>query len=356
MIKQGGIKDIDVLLHPYLMEESEELARHLLAQLFTEQIDPVVIQIIGYRLASQSSGSMKFGTIEQHLKDLQSEVNVRLLTKLHELKTGEIDHGIKDFRSYAAVIAHNTCNELFRRQNLQHSRLKDHLRYILTNEPEFALWHDETAGWVAGLAGWRDRSPRAQIITSIESPEEYLREKLDLALDRRKTVAQQLALIFNATRRPLVFTQLIKIMAVLRGVEIRQALNNTVATDPSVLAETHAAPAQANLESEIQQRLYLQKLWLEICRLPLPQRAALLLNLIDKDTGDRGLIISLADLRIATMREIAECLSLSPEEFAKIWVDLPWDDSRIALHLGTTRRKVMRLRLAARKLLANRMK
>jgi DNA-directed RNA polymerase specialized sigma24 family protein len=357
MIRQGAIKvnEIDVLLHPYLQEENEERSRHLLAQLFTEQIDPVVRQIIGYRVGSQSA-RMKVGMPEQQENDLHSEVIVRLLIKLRDLKSGNTDHGIKNFRSYAAVIAHNTCNEYSRRQNFQHGRLKDHLRYVLLNQPEFGLWHEEKAGWVAGFAIWRDRHSRSNFMTSDESPEKFVQEKLDLGKNRRKTVAEQLALIFNATGRPVSFSHLIKIVALLRGVDIRNTINNLVTTDPYVLSEAPTADEKPSLESEVMQRLYLQKLWREICKLQLSQRTALLLNLIDRDSGDRGLLISLADLRIATMREIADCLNLSTEKFAEIWLDLPWDDSRIALHLGTTRRKVIRLRLTARKLLAERMK
>jgi DNA-directed RNA polymerase specialized sigma24 family protein len=357
MIRQDAIKDndIDVLLHPYIQEENEERSRHLLAQLFTEQIDPVVRQIISYRVGSQSAKT-KVGMPEQQINDLHSEVIVRLLIKLRDLKSGNIDHGIKDFRSYAAVIAHNTCNEYSRRQNFQHGRLKDHLRYILINQPDFCLWHEEKTGWVAGFAIWRERHSRSIFMTSDEGLEKFVQEQLDLGKNRRKTVVEQLALIFNATGRPVFFSHLIKIVALLRGIDIRNTFNNLVITDPYVLSEAPTADEKMSVESEVEQRLYLQKLWREICNLQLSHRTALLLNLIDRDSGDRGLIISLADLRIATMREIADCLNLSPEKFAEVWLDLPWDDSRIALHLGTTKRKVMRLRLTARKLLAKRMK
>jgi DNA-directed RNA polymerase specialized sigma24 family protein len=358
MIRQSGFKDIkeiDVLLHPYLNEENEEHSRLLLAQLFAERIDPVVRRIIGYRLSSQSA-KMNGGRPDQQINDLHSEVVVRLLTKLRDLKSGNIDHAIKDFLSYAAVIAHNTCTENSRRQNFQHSRLKDHIRYVLNNQPEFALWEDEKAGWLGGFAIWRDQGSKSGVMTSSQSAEEFVRSKLNIEKDQRKSVAEQLALIFNAAGRPVLFAQLIKIVAGLRGVDIRNAFNDLITTDPYVLDEAPAPKEKANMESEVEQRLYLQTLWREICKLPLPHRTALLLNLIDRNSGDRGLIISLADLRIATIPEIAACLDLSPERFGAIWIDLPWDDGQIAMHLGTTKRKVMRLRLAARKLLARRMK
>jgi DNA-directed RNA polymerase specialized sigma24 family protein len=355
MIKQNGFKDIDVLLHPYLQEENEERSGQLLATLFAERIDPVVRHIIAYRLSSQSA-KMNGGRPDQQVNDLHSEVVIRLLAKLRELKSGNIDHAIRDFLSYAAVIAHNTCTENSRRQNFQHSRLKDHIRYVLNNQPGFALWQAEKIGWVGGFAIWRDRHSKLAVMTSSQSAEEFVWSWLNTRKYQRKSIAEQLALIFNATGMPVAFTELIKIVAALRGIDIRNAFNDMVTTDPYVLDEAPAPKEKADLESEVEQRLYLQTLWREICRLPLPHRTALLLNLIDRNSGDRGLIISLADLRIATIPEIAACLNLSPEKFAAIWIDLPWDDSQIAMHLVTTRRKVMRLRLAARKLLAKRMK
>jgi DNA-directed RNA polymerase specialized sigma24 family protein len=355
MIRQSEFKDIDVLLHPYLQEENEERSRHLLANLFAERIDPVVRHIIAYRLSSQSA-KLNGGRPDQQVNDLHSEVVIRLLIKLRDLKSGNIDHAIKDFLSYAAVIAHNTCTENSRRQNFQHSRLKDHIRYVLNNQPEFALWQAEKNGWVGGFAIWRHQRSKLTVMTSSGSTEEFVWSKLNVGKNHRKSIAEQLALIFDATGRPVAFTELIKIVAALRGIDIRKAFNDMVTTDPYVLEEAPAPKEKASMESAVEQRLYLQTLWREICKLPLPHRTALLLNLIDRDSGDRGLIISLADLRIATIPEIAACLNMSPEKFGAIWIDLPWDDRQIAMHLGTTKRKVMRLRLSARKLLAKRMK
>jgi hypothetical protein len=355
MIKQSGFKDIDDLLHPYLQEENEERSRHILATLFVERIDPVIRHIIAYRLSSQSA-KMNGGRPDQQVNDLHSEVVIRLLTKLRDLKSGNIDHAIKDFLSYAAVIAHNTCTENSRRQNFQHTRLKDHIRYVLNNQPEFALWQAEKIGWVGGFAIWCDRSSKPAIMMSSQHVEELVWSKLNNGNNHRVSIAEQLTLIFNAAGRPVAFTELIKIVAALRGIDIRNAFNDMVTTDPYVLDEAPIPKEKSDMESEVEQRLYLQILWREICKLPLPHRTALLLNLIDRNSGDRGLIISLADLRIATIPEIAACLDLSPEKFSAIWIDLPWDDRQIAIHLGTTKRKVMRLRLAARKLLAKRMK
>jgi hypothetical protein len=56
------------------------------------------------------------------------------------------------------------------------------------------------------------------------------------------------------------------------------------------------------------------------------------------------------------MRQIAQTLAMSPDEFSGLWNQLPLDDGAIAARLGATRQRVINLRQAARKRLARRMK
>jgi hypothetical protein len=97
----------------------------------------------------------------------------------------------------------------------------------------------------------------------------------------------------------------------------------------------------------------LKKLWSEIVELPERQRAALLLNL--KDSQGSG--ISLFQMTgVATILQIAEALSTTGEELARLWNELPLDDLAIASRLGITRQQVINLRKSARERLARRMK
>ena len=102
----------------------------------------------------------------------------------------------------------------------------------------------------------------------------------------------------------------------------------------------------------LEQRLYLQSVWTEVCRLPVLQRAALLLNL--RDTQGGSAIFFIPHLRIATKKQISEMLELTEEEFGALWNDLPLDDLRIAQRLGITRQQVINLRKTARERLARR--
>jgi hypothetical protein len=75
-------------------------------------------------------------------------------------------------------------------------------------------------------------------------------------------------------------------------------------------------------------------------------------------TDGRGdeMISSLVHTRVATIREIAEALDMSAEEFAAIWNDLPLSDKTISAMLGVRSQQVINMRKAARARLKRRMK
>ena len=112
--------------------------------------------------------------------------------------------------------------------------------------------------------------------------------------------------------------------------------------------------AKMDVATGVEQRIYLQRLWAEVCQLLPRQRAAILLNL--RDAQGRGIIALFPLLRIASMRQIAVALDMRSEEFANLWNDLPLEDAGIAGLLGVTRQQVINLRKSARERLARRMK
>ena len=108
------------------------------------------------------------------------------------------------------------------------------------------------------------------------------------------------------------------------------------------------------IDSELQRRTYLRRLWSEIRELKPNQRTALLLNLRDPDGGDVVSVFPVSG--IATMNEIADALSMSADELASLWNELPLDDITIANHLSVTRQQVINLRKSARERLTRRMR
>jgi hypothetical protein len=110
---------------------------------------------------------------------------------------------------------------------------------------------------------------------------------------------------------------------------------------------------QVSVATKMEQHAYLEHLWAEICELPLQQRRALLLNVRDAEGGD--ITSLLVHARIATMSQLADALSMTDEELALLWNELPLDDATIANYLGLARQQVINLRSAARKRLSRRM-
>jgi len=119
------------------------------------------------------------------------------------------------------------------------------------------------------------------------------------------------------------------------------------------LAEMIADPGPGP-DTILELRVSLQHLWKEIRKLPPRQRAALLLNLRDKQ--GRDVIALIPDTRTASFQEIAEVLDIPLERFAQLWQKLPLDDAAIAEQLGATPRQVIRLRKCARDRLIRRMR
>src|SRR5205085_11863617 len=113
----------------------------------------------------------------------------------------------------------------------------------------------------------------------------------------------------------------------------------------------HAASGN-RLETKLDQRAHLEKLWAEICELPLRQRVALLLGL--RDAQGRGVLALLPLIQIASLRQIAAALSLSAESLATLWNQLPLEDRAIAEAIGVTRQQVVNLRKCARERLRRR--
>ena len=102
------------------------------------------------------------------------------------------------------------------------------------------------------------------------------------------------------------------------------------------------------------QRECVNLLWNEIVQLPVRQRVAVLLAA--RDDGHSSVILIFSEICIASIREIAQAVGMSANEFAQILPKLPLDDNAIGKHLGVDRRRVITSRLSARRRLVRRMK
>jgi hypothetical protein len=140
------------------------------------------------------------------------------------------------------------------------------------------------------------------------------------------------------------FDDLVGIVAFLWGVD------DVVPVSEQSAAEIESGAADPGRRLELQQ--WVAGLWHQICQLPRAQRVALLLNLRTPGAGSAVALLPLTG--VAGIRQIAEVLEFSAEEFAAMWNLLPMDDLAIAAKLGLTRQQVINLRKSARERLQRR--
>ena len=125
-------------------------------------------------------------------------------------------------------------------------------------------------------------------------------------------------------------------------------------TDQNGNAIGSAATGAPDPAWQVEKRIFLERLWEEVRRLPLNQRAALLLNLREAEGG--GCIALFPATGVATFRQLADTLEMSPEKFAELWNELPLEDARIADLLQLTRQQVINARKSARERLTRQLK
>jgi RNA polymerase sigma factor (sigma-70 family) len=347
MYEQSTMLEADPSLLPFLRATCEAEQERLLASLVSEQAGPLIRKIISNRLRFRAASRAMSHDPES--EDVYGEVVVRLLKRLRELKANPNGEAINDFHGYIAVTTLNACHDYLRKKYPQRRGLENKLRYLLIRTPEFALWQNEAGDWFCGLKGWK-----RQAINSLDASRmDKLRENPGALLPARTPDARArltkdiVAAVFNYVGRPVELTDLIAIMANVLEVKV-----STVDYYDDQLPERIADPGPGS-DTILELRMALQQLWKEIRELPPRQRAALLLNLRDKE--GRSVIALIPDTHTASFQEIAEALDIPLEKFAQLWQKLPLDDAAIAEQLGATPRQVIRLRKCARDRLVRRM-
>jgi hypothetical protein len=349
-------EDVDALLLPFLCAKDEAESEALLAKLIYEEVEPVITRIIKHKLRvplNPAQGQER----NQDALELAGDLRINVLAELRRLKNNSDGKAINNLHHYVAIKAYSACADYFREKNPQRLRLKSSLRHHLRHNPDFALWESEGHRWLCGLKPWQDAAqempehltPQLQELS--ENPKAALLASLPKMDVQLLPPAELLAAIFRCVGHPIELNRLVSIAAQVWGIRDQP----TESFDDS---ENHlrgsVVDASVRVDVALEQRLYLEKLWVEVCELPLLQRAALLLNL--RDAGGGSVISFIPFLKIASRKQIAEALSMSDKQFAEHWDNLPLDDASIAGLLGITRQQVINLRKTARERLARRMK
>ncbi|HEU4388678.1 MAG TPA: hypothetical protein VFV34_12830 [Blastocatellia bacterium] len=322
---------VSELLRLYLRAKDEAQSQVFAEQLIRDHAEPVVRFVVSYKL---NLGSARLNG-SPDADDILGEVVVELVEVLRALRANTGSVPIRDFRGYVAAVAYRACSDYLRRKHPGRSRLKSKVRYILGRSRDFELWKHASGEWVCGLSECQGfDGMRAVGIQDVEAA---------ARCDGISGLADLIRRIFSTVGGPVRFNDLVSVAADVSGI-VDEADGDTdilELPDPRVSVET-----------EVDRRLHLQRVWAEITRLPARQRAALLLNLTD--SSGYGLATLLPVAGIASFAEIAAALEMSPEQLSEIWNNLPLDDAAVAAHLGVSRQQVVNLRKAARERLARR--
>ena len=350
-------RDVDALLLPFLCAKDEADSDVLLAGLLSEQVEPVITRIIKSKLRvplNPAEGQER----NQDALEIAGDLRATILSELRRLKSSPPGKSINNLHQYLAIKAYSACADYFREKNPHRWRLKNSLRHHLRQNTDFALWESEEHRWLCGLSVWREAEPQQMpehVTAQLQQLSENARAALAASLPNVDVQllppAGLLAAIFERVGHPIELDRLVSIAAEVWGVRDQplESFDDESSRLPGSLVD-----AGVRVDAAFEQRLYLEKLWVEVCELPRLQRAALLLNL--RDAGGGSVIAFIPFLKIASRHEIAEILSMSDKQFADLWNNLPLDDTSIAGLLGVTRQQVINLRKTARERLARRMK
>lgn len=306
------------LLAQFLASQDAPESERLLARLLRELAEPVVQRIVGSRLSGPDA------------EDVSHNVMADLIARLREMKDAGGGLGtIRDFPAYAAVAAYHGCNECFRQCFPQRYRLRNRLRYLLLKDHRFALWESPGGEWLCGRKDGRRNQPAAR------------QEVTDSGWASSREAARVVDSIFAELGAPMAFDDLIDRVAQHWGISDHPVPNEDLAS------------ADGAIDTLLERRSWLKRLWDEIGELPLRQRFALLLNLRDDQGGPALALFPVTG--VATIRQIAAALDVAAGELARIWNELPLEDQRIAEWLGISRQQVINLRKAARERLSRRL-
>jgi RNA polymerase sigma factor (sigma-70 family) len=338
----------DALLLPFLQAADEPTSSSAVEELICEFAQPIIKNIIRKKLRVGYYADRDL--TDEEAADLFSDVTLKLIGRLRELKSDPSARAIRSFRGYVAVTAYHACDEYLRKKYSKRYRLKNQLRYVLTHRKGFSVWRNDAGGLCCGFAQWKNRKHLMKQAGFSELVD--AQTPLSGSTGAKLIAPDLLAAIFNHNSAPLELDDLVSLVAQLW--QIKDDPLPPTSIDVDTAASLDQIQSREQLDSRIDQRIQLENLWAEICDLPPRQRVALLLSL--RDDHGRGLLNLLPLIGIASVRQIAEMLTMSADKLARFWNRLPLEDAIIADALGVTRQQVVNLRKCARARLLRRIR
>jgi hypothetical protein len=336
----------DSMLGPFLAATSESISDDLLRAIIDEHAEPIIKKILRgkLRVSLNERGTQQ----NQDALEIAGDLRATIVSTLRALKQDPNQTAIASFPDFVAIKTYSACVDYFREKHPQRWRLKSLLRRRLRQNPRFALWQAEDKRWYAGFSERQEFGTQAEQSDAHDSASQPTDGKLS---DAQMKSDEFLSVLFERSGGPIGFDEVVKIAA--ETWHIRDPPIESIDTGYSETVHQFTS-LEPRVDLALEQRLFFEQVWLEVCQLPVLQRAALLLNL--RDSSDGGVISFLPFLGVASKEELARLLEMPYEDFENLWSELPLDDFRIAQMFGISRQQVINLRKTARERLARRMR
>src|SRR5262245_28999689 len=346
---------IDPLLLPFLHTADEQEAGHHLNELIARAVP-------GIATITKSSRTPE---------DAFQETTYRVVKHLRQLRVQRDGNAIGNYLHYVQVVASRVVKGQVREEHPKRRSLVDALRHVFRSDPSVAVW--ESGGQrLCGLSLWRDRpagySHSERLTQLLDEPRSF-QDVGPLERDAANVShAELLRRLFDWVGHPITFEHVTKIVCGLKRIEDLSPVargERAGRTLAEWLPDTARRP-----DEDAQWKQFLERLWVEIERLPRLHRLAYLLNFTVAD----GQVELFWLYGIASIRRIGTVLQLTEEEFARgwsalrlneemlqraracetydekfaaLWQHLPLTDACIGCLLGTDRQKIINLRKAA---------
>lgn len=336
-VRFGESNGMDAALRPFVAARGERAERDALDRLLREHAEPVICGILRRRWRGAETAETPDGEMAS---EAWSETMHQTIAWLRSCKQSPRPIAVTDFRAYVAVTAYRACDHALRRRYPVRDSLKCRLRALIAREPGFALWEDGGRGTVCGLAAWRGRDRSAAASARLRTGRGPV-----------TGADKEVAVLLRRAGGPVGLDDLVD--AVTDRAGIRDSPASAKGADESGAAWERLADPGQDVAARAEQRAYLRALWREVGRLPVRQRAALILNL--RDARGRGVLALLPLAGIASVGQIADALEMTSGALAALWDELPLEDDALARMWGVSRQQVINLRKAARQCLSRRM-
>lgn len=332
---------MDPFLLPYLEATHEPERQEWLDEIVRLQAAPAIRHTLRQKLGFyvDHQGSNRYNP---DAEDLYQEAMAKVVEILNDLRNSPEKYEIQHFRQYCSRVAATVCMNSLRAKSPARRRLKDKLRYLLSSHSDFALWKAQ-GEYLCGFANWRANKP-----LSSQRQTQHIDEMI---ADFRTTSSS------NEDITPTALAGMVNHLLQRIGTPVElNTLVNTLATilnvkdDASVLIDPlleHRPSAETvlSINSRVEARELLTRLWHEVKQLPMKQRDAFCLSF--QDESGRDLFSCLREAGVVTFPQLAQALGRSTREISHLRSQMPMDSKTLAVQLNVSRGQVNKLRVFA---------